>query len=139
MYLRSLVLFIPLGGLFCTVGHWPILSARLQGWIMCGLLGIPAAALLSLWRPLVAELVDYDERRTGYRREAIYFGMEALGTKLAEGIAALSIGLLLERLGFSVERYLGVIFTGPLAAILAVVAYLVFRRYPLGQPSASEE
>ena len=134
LYLRSLALWTVISALFCTVGRWGVFSPKLQGWIMCGLLGIPAAALLALWRPIVAELVDYDERKTGYRREAIYFGVEGLATKFATGVSALTLSGFFNALGYSVERHLGVILAGPLAAVLAFAAYMVFRQYPLGQP-----
>jgi len=138
LYLRSLGLFVVITALFCTVGRWQVLTPKLQGWILCGLLGIPAAALMSLWRPLVAELADYDEKRTGYRREAIYFGVEGLATKFAEGISALSISAFFEAFGYSIEHHLGVTLAGPLAAALALAAYMVFRRYPLGQPPSQK-
>jgi len=138
LYLRSLALFAVICFFFATVGRWGIFSPKLQGLIMCGLLGVPVAALMSLWRPIVAELADYDEKRTGYRREAIYFGVEGLATKFAEGISALSLGIFFSVLGYSVEQHLGVILAGPLAGLIALVACLVFRHYPLGQPSAPE-
>jgi GPH family glycoside/pentoside/hexuronide:cation symporter len=137
LYLRSIGLFVVVTCLFCTVGYWGVFPPRVQGYIMCGLLGVPAAALMTLWRPLVAEMVDYDERKTGYRREAIYFGVEGLATKFATGVAAVFVGFFFDKLGYSIEHHLGVILAGPFAAVLALIAYLVFRRYPLGRTQGS--
>jgi GPH family glycoside/pentoside/hexuronide:cation symporter len=52
-------------------------------------LGIPVGALLVLGRVLIADVIDADFARTGLRREAMYFGMQGLMTKVSFGLGPL--------------------------------------------------
>ncbi|MCA9774208.1 MAG: MFS transporter, partial [Myxococcales bacterium] len=59
-----------------TIGKWPMFSPLTQGMILFALAGIPTATLLVLPRPMLADVIDMDAARTGFRREAMYNGME---------------------------------------------------------------
>ncbi|MHA1309969.1 MAG: MFS transporter [Candidatus Helarchaeota archaeon] len=50
--------------------------------------------------PLIVDVADVDELRTGVRREAAYFGINALITKPAESFAAISLTSLLALFSF---------------------------------------
>jgi GPH family glycoside/pentoside/hexuronide:cation symporter len=94
-------------------------------------LGIPVGALLVLGRVLIADVIDLDERRTGLRREAMYFGMQGLMTKVSFGLGPLVATQLFARFGNTAEQPLGILLCGPVAAALGVLGWLAFRRYPL--------
>jgi len=104
---------------------------------LCFLLGFPAAILMSMYRPIVCEVVDLDEQRVGFRREAMYFGVEGLLTKMADGISAVvAPGLML--LGhFIAPVPFGYVFPFIAATIFMVIAWISFARYPLGKKSAA--
>jgi Na+/melibiose symporter-like transporter len=100
---------------------------------LCFLLGFPAAILMSMYRPIVCEVVDLDERLVGFRREAMYFGVEGLLTKMADGISAVvAPGLML--LGHLIAPLpFGYVFPFVAATIFMVLAWVSFSRYPLGR------
>ena len=74
--------------------------------------------------------MDYDEKRTGYRREAMYNGMEGLITKFAAGIAAALVPLMLEYMGDTRELPWGIISAGPICGLFFCLAWQAFRRHP---------
>lgn len=122
-----LSLFLPL---FLTVGRWPILTSFHQGLIVIGITGIPISGLLVLPYAILSEIIDYDEKNTGFRREAMYFGMEGLVTKGAIAASSLVATQVLYHFGFSTERSLGILLCGPAAAALVFIGFLIFSKYP---------
>jgi GPH family glycoside/pentoside/hexuronide:cation symporter len=84
-----------------------------------------------LQRPMLSDVIDHDETLTGYRREAMYNGMEGLISKPASGVAYAIVPLLNGWLGQTTERPYGILASLVLAAIAMVVGYLAFRRYPI--------
>ncbi len=100
--------------------------------ILFFVLGFPAAILMSMYRPIVCEVIDMDEQRVGTRREAIYFGVEGLLTKFADGISALLAPAIM-LLGFALlPPPFGYVLPFAGAGIFMILAYLVFSKYPLG-------
>ena len=49
------------------------------GLVFC--FGVPFAALLVLYNAVLGDIIDLDEKTTGFRREAMYYGMEGFFTK----------------------------------------------------------
>ncbi len=96
------------------------------------LLGFPAAILMSMYRPIVCEIVDLDERRCGTRREAIYFGVEGLLTKGADGVAAVVAPAVMILGHWLAPPPLGYMLTFGAAGIFMLLGWWVFRFYPLG-------
>ncbi len=103
--------------------------------ILYALMGIPAAFLLTGYRPLLGEIIDEDEKLYGYRREAIYFGMEALGTKsgelVANSIGAYIVFMVITR-GLDSSFYLGFVAA---AFLFFLTALISISFYPLGRPA----
>jgi GPH family glycoside/pentoside/hexuronide:cation symporter len=110
-----------------TLSPWP--TASYLGLMIA--LGLPVGALLVLGRVLIADVIDADFERTGLRREAMYFGMQGLMTKVSFGIGPLVATQLFAAFGNTAEQPLGILLCGPVAGALGLVGWLVFRRYPL--------
>ena len=90
----------------------------------------PIASVFVLPRALFADIVDKDEELTGYRREAMYNGMEGLITKFAAGLSGiLATGLL--AVGDTFDNPWGILLAGPVAGVLLLGGYIAFRRYPI--------
>lgn len=92
-----------------------------------------------------ADVIDYDELRTGQRKEGAYFAVWNFMRKSAYGVAAMLVGTLLSAVGFepnaaqSEETRLGmrVLFSFvPAACFLA--ATLAFTRFRLGEAEHGE-
>ena len=98
---------------------------------LMGVLGLPVGALLVLGRVLISDVIDADEQRTGLRREAMYFGMQGLLTKVSFGVGPLVATLLFTFFGNTADEPLGILLCGPVAGVLALLGWLAFRRYPL--------
>jgi Na+/melibiose symporter-like transporter len=96
------------------------------------LLIAPGLAIgLVIPRALLADIMDLDTERTGYKREAMYNGMEGLLQKIAGGLAMLVQGALFSRFGFSAEQPWGIVLTGATAGVMALVGIIAFTRYPI--------
>jgi GPH family glycoside/pentoside/hexuronide:cation symporter len=92
--------------------------------------GLPVAAFLALPNSMLADICEANARRTGERREAMFFGAQGFLQKIALGAAAGGVAWLAEGLGKSTENPLGVQLSGPLAAASFVGAAICFWRYP---------
>ena len=91
----------------------------------------PIAAVFVLPRAVFADIIDLDAERTGYRREAMYNGMEGLLTKFAAGLATIIAPMLLMFGGDTADRPWGILLAGPIAGVLLFLGYLSFRYYPI--------
>ncbi len=108
----------------------PGVSPMIVGYVIFSLATFPVAVFNVLPRPLLADIIDHDEKTTGFRREAIYNGMEGLFSRSGSGFAWLLSSLLFFLFGNSVENPLGILLTGPVGGILVFVGMLLFRKYP---------
>lgn len=123
-------IILPLVG---TIGSWPFFSPLVQGTILFLLAALPVAVISVLQRPMIADVIDYDEKLSGYRREALYNGMEGLFTRSASGLAWVVASLLFAFFGNSVENPLGILLCGPAAGAILVIGILYFLRYPFSR------
>lgn len=123
----ALVLVLPLMG---TIGWVPGVPPLAHGLVLFVLSGFSVATLLVLPRTLLAEVIDLDAERTGFRREAIYNGMGGVVEKAGEAVALLMIGVLFDRFGNSAGHDLGLRLLGTGSAVGLLVGMLVFARYP---------
>ncbi|MFA6243182.1 MAG: MFS transporter [Candidatus Hydrogenedentales bacterium] len=80
------------------VGVFPFGSEFMQTAIFMSLFGIPAAGFMVLPFAILADVVDYDEKVTGRRREALFVGGQGVAQKLMIGLSVLS---------FTIVPYLG--------------------------------
>jgi GPH family glycoside/pentoside/hexuronide:cation symporter len=121
------VVTLPLTG---TIGLIPI-NPVVHGAVLFVLAGFSTATLFVLPRALIADVIDVDERRTGYRREAMYNGMSGFAEKLGEALATGLIGYLFAWFGNSADQSAGIRLVGSCAALGVGAGILVFRRYSL--------
>jgi GPH family glycoside/pentoside/hexuronide:cation symporter len=94
------------------------------------LFGVPAAGLMVLPHVLIGQLIDEDERRTGASRAAMFFGVQGFLTKWVYGVSIWIFTWLLARFGNSPEEPWGVILVGPVAALFALLALVLYAFYP---------
>ena len=106
------------------------LSADVCAYLIMASFGIPVSTIFIVPDAIVASLADLEEKRSGQRREAMYFGAQGFVLKLALGISTLITGALLQAFGSTQASPLGVQLTGPVAAVFMLLGILVFRGYP---------
>lgn len=91
----------------------------------------PVSAMLVLPRPILADIIDFDETLTGFRRESVYNGVEGLWTKSFSALSPLILGLLFDLLGNTHDRPLGIIAVGPVAGVIMLLSVTAFWHYPI--------
>lgn len=100
------------------------------GMILFGLMGIPLAGLFIVPDAIVAVVTDYEEKLTGERREAMYFGTQGLILKISLGLSTLFTGVLMDLFGQTITQPLGIQLTGPTSAVFIIIGLLIFLKYP---------
>jgi glycoside/pentoside/hexuronide:cation symporter, GPH family len=127
----SLMLVFALSGIvFCLFG-WsdqlgiplpPLVCAQ----VVCGLAGLPVAGFGVLAFALLADVIDADAGRTGTRREAIYFGVQAILQKSMIGLSVVSFAQIQGALGPG-----GLRWTAIIAGLVCLAGLIFFSRYRL--------
>ena len=104
----------------------PGLNAKIFGFAIFLILAPPVSAILVLQRPLLFDIMDYDEKLTGFRREAMYEGAEGFCTKFALGISPVIVTQLMRLFGNTTEHPWGILITGPVAGLFLLLATWYF-------------
>ncbi len=91
----------------------------------------PISTAFVLPRPIFADVVDNDEKETGYRREAMYNGMEGIISKSAAALVPVITTQLFSIFGATSDRPAGILLVGPVAGFLVFLGFLSFLKYPL--------
>lgn len=110
-----------------------ILPAAYTGFIVFSLLGIPFVADYVLRPAIFGDIIDYDEKKSGIRREAIYTGFQGMFDKISISLTFVIIGILFHTFGFSAERPLGIQLIGPAASFFTLIGFFIFLKYPLAE------
>ncbi|MHA1227400.1 MAG: MFS transporter, partial [Candidatus Hodarchaeales archaeon] len=131
------------------IGQIPIFSAILsigadldvlmQALLFVILVGIGVSGFYILPYPIVADIVDEDERRTGESRAGIYYGFESIPLNFFQFCGYLAVGFLLENLpvitdwrGFQYSQ--GFILWGPISVVFILISVLIFWRFVDADP-----
>jgi GPH family glycoside/pentoside/hexuronide:cation symporter len=117
----------PLLGL---AGLLPGVPATVQLLVVAALVGAPIGAHFLFPVPLTADVIDDDSAKTELRREATYLGASSFVERTANSVAPLLV-VLLRLLGDTRGHTVGVRLVGPLAGVILLAAYLLFRAYDL--------
>ena len=125
--LLATAIYLPL--LFFA-GFVPVVPKTLQALVMGFLVGFPMAGVSLLPRAITADITDYDELRTGMRREGMYYAAQNLFEKLGSSFAPLILGTVF-LLGRTAEDPLGIRMVGPVAGVIAFFGFWLFRGYRL--------
>jgi glycoside/pentoside/hexuronide:cation symporter, GPH family len=96
------------------------------GLLVFGLAGIGLAGLFVVPDAIIAAVAEHDQRTTGHRRAAMFYGVNGFVAKVNFGISTAVSAVLLQTLGSP----LGIQVTGPVGAVAALVGAWLFRRYP---------
>ncbi|NLA27118.1 MAG: MFS transporter [Firmicutes bacterium] len=138
--LFSLILFaILLPGIY-FLGQAPFgLNPQIFAYILMGLMGIPVSSIFVVPDAIVAAVSDLEEKLSGQRREAMYFGAQGFILKLALGLSTVITTGLLHFFGGSMAQPLGIQLTGPVAALFIVIGVIIFSRYPEKEVTTYEQ
>jgi GPH family glycoside/pentoside/hexuronide:cation symporter len=93
--------------------------------------GIGQGMQYVLLTPMIGEIIDLDERRSGERREAIYQSVSGLAWKGSQALSVYVATLSMHFWGNSVEHPTGIFLVGPIAGVFGVLAMAVCWTYPV--------
>lgn len=120
------------------IGDWLPIGLRAQciSWAVLQSVAISGAVVLSA--AFMAEIIDFDEKVTGLRREGLYYSVIKVLEQIFSGLAMvwLPVILLLGRSRTAPQGPLGVRMVGVVSGVLIGVGFLIFLRYPLRQDDA---
>ena len=119
------------------MGFVPGVPLMAQTLVFVALIGLPMAAVFTYPNAIMADIIDYDEVRTGMRREAIYYGSQATIEKWANSLYAPILWAVL-LLGETHDNPLGIRMVGPVAGAAALLGFLLFRGYRLPDQVTAE-
>jgi len=108
--------------------------------------GFGIGALFTLPLSMVADTVDLNESTGGARLEGLYYGTMTLSYKLAQAVALVLIGMLIDAFGFdasaSTQSRLTIVALGLVLGIGAAASFaaaiFAIRRYPLTEAKVHE-
>ncbi len=113
-----------------TIGPLTITETMI-GLALFTIQGFPAAVIMVLQSPIVADTIDIDEIETGTRREAVYFGIHGMIFKFGLAIAGLIMGQLCAKCGYTVENHLGVDLIPLAASASVIIGAVILIWYPV--------
>ena len=114
-------------GLLAFVGLVPAGSL----WQARGLLvlaGFPIAVVFAIPNAILADIVDLDERTTGKRREAMYYGAQGFFVKISWGVATAIV--MVSRLASQISPALGERLCCVVIGLVCLGAFAIFLRFP---------
>jgi GPH family glycoside/pentoside/hexuronide:cation symporter len=132
---KKVIMIISLGlfsifSIFLSLTGLTPVNPKTWGLIFVGLMGIPTAALIIIPNVILSELCDVDYKKTGERREAMYFGVQGFFMKLNLGLSTASLALLYSIFGKDIINPLGVRLAPVLGSIVAILGLIIMTRYP---------
>jgi len=109
------------------------------GCVIFFFLGFPVAGIVSLGLPIIADIADYDEKITGRRREAIFYGAQGILQKYTIALTYVLQGFLFSRYGYTPGNHLGIQLLGPVTGAFVVIGFFIFLFYPLDEKTTTLE
>lgn len=127
-FVVSMFWFAIFSCMFPLIKLIPGLDPKIFGFVIYFLVAPPVASVLVLQRPMISDVIDYDEKLTGFRRESMYMGAEGMITKLAWGVSFLIAPFMMSILGKTADNPWGILLNGPAAGFLLFLCTLYFWR-----------
>lgn len=102
----------------------------LMGALLFAYTGIGQGIMYVVQQPMIGEIVDYDEKLFGQRREALFNGLANICWKFSMAVSILVGSQSMAWLGNSVERPLGIYIVGPIAGVFGLIGAGIILLYP---------
>jgi len=122
------MLLFPLGW---TGFNFPV-PPFLVGVIAGGIASFSIGVFFTIPYAFPAQIAATEAKETGKDRAGMYFAVQGVINQFMGGLAGSVLALLL-------NWRLGVVIIGPIVAVMCILAYFLFAKYPLGQPKKEKE
>lgn len=114
-------------------------TRQFMGMLLFGYCGVGQAIIYVMIVPMMGDIIDHDERRSGERREALYNGLSAFIWKASMAGSVLLASLSMSVWGNRVEEHTGVLLVGPFAGLFGLLGMAVIALYPVMKPGAAKK
>jgi GPH family glycoside/pentoside/hexuronide:cation symporter len=114
------------------IGKITWVSLDLQTLFIFAIVSIPLGGMFAVALGLIADLTDYDELKSGQRREAVYYGIYGIVRKTGWAACSLIMVGVFGLFGFTVENPMGVRVVWLVSAFACLLGFLVFIPYKIG-------
>jgi len=114
------------------VGKLPLLSVDVQAVLVFGFVAALIGGVLAVALGLIADLTDYDELKSGHRREAMYYGIYGMVRKTGWATCSLILVSVFGLFGFSPEGPMGVRVIWLVCALACFLGWIAFIPYKVG-------
>ncbi len=113
-------------------------DAHMLAYFLCFFAGVGVSAIHILPWAIIPDVIEFDELKSGQRREGLYSGFASLLRQLSTSIALFLVGILLEAAGYvpdavqteTAARMIRIII-GPVAASMYLISILAILVYPI--------
>jgi len=122
------MLLFPLGWTRLNLPVPPFLVGVIAGGIASFSIGV----FFTIPYAFPAQIAATEAKQTGKDRAGMYFAVQGVINQFMGGLAGSVLALLLN------WRF-GVVAIGPIVALMCILAYFFFAKYPLGQPKKETE
>jgi GPH family glycoside/pentoside/hexuronide:cation symporter len=114
------------------IGKLPFFSPMVQAMLIFPIAAIPMGGMFTASLAVIADLTDYDELKSGRRREAIYYGLYGIVRKTGWALCSLILVGIFSAFGYSKGNPLGVRVVWIVCAISCLLGLLAFIPYKIG-------
>jgi len=118
------------------VGQLSLLSMNTQAVLVFGFVAALIGGVLAVALGLIADLTDYDELKSGHRREAMYYGIYGIVRKTGWASCSLIMVSVFGSFGFSPENPMGVRVIWLVCALACFLGWIAFIPYRVGDSKA---
>jgi GPH family glycoside/pentoside/hexuronide:cation symporter len=130
---RVIILWMMLGFILnFFIGYSQAISLLIQAMLIFPIAAIPLGGMFIAVLGIIADLTDYDQLKSGQRREAIYYGIYGIVRKTGWALCSLILAGVFSVFGYSVENSLGVRVIWLVCALSCLIGLLIFTPYKLG-------
>lgn len=126
MYAASMLLLGLVFPFLALVNVFPIVDAFWQLAFLVIVIGLFLSGQFIFPNAILADVIDFDERRTGLRREAIYYGMQNTLQKFSFALSSIIFGTILSLFGATIDNPLGIRLIGPIAGLVTLLGFAIF-------------
>jgi Na+/melibiose symporter-like transporter len=120
------------------IGSSKALSPMIQALVIFPVAAIPMGGMFVAVLGIIADLTDYDQLKSGQRREAIYYGIYGIVRKTGWALCSLILAGVFSTFGYSAENSLGVRVIWLVCALSCLIGLILFTPYKLGDTKDDE-
>ena len=118
------------------IGHFPVFSLQTQAILFFAIVAISVGGMFAVALGLIADLTDYDELKSGVRREAVYYGIYGIVRKTGWAGCSLILAGVFSQFGYSAANPMGVRVVWLVCAAVCLLGLVAFIPYNIGDSKA---